>query len=268
MSSYEFFDFSPLFQGEYQKAMQIYSQEYKSNLQNYDLLYQMAITMLAAASKPEHYEKAGRWLDKVIQEKPKFLQAHTARALVHIRTRQYAPAADILDNLSIAISTDPSVIAATVCLRKMMRKDQNAISMLNSFLANEYSPVVSRVFEHIYPDSYVKNKKSIEGNKDKFEKISQIRKNFGKLQDFLNMTSKAKLTDVASILSTDRDTLLSYLIENQSKLKGVKIDGDYLVVENTADFMSSMDSNFNEWGDKELSKEGKIEGFDTNDFQW
>jgi hypothetical protein len=64
--------------------------------------------------------------------------------------------------------------------------------------------------------------------------------------------------------------MLQSLMEWQNTLKGFKIDGDYLSMEDAGSLdglMGALDSQFDDWEEKEHSKEGKIEDFNMDDFE-
>jgi hypothetical protein len=93
---------------------------------------------------------------------------------------------------------------------------------------------------------------------------------FKKLFNLFKISSKVKLDDVQRILGMNREELLQSLMEWQNTLKGFKIDGDYLTLEDSGSLgglMGVLDSQFDEWEEKEQSKEGKIEDFNMDDFE-
>jgi NHL repeat len=93
---------------------------------------------------------------------------------------------------------------------------------------------------------------------------------FKKLFNLFKISSKVKLDDVQRILGMNREELLQSLMEWQNTLKGFKIDGDFLTLEDASSLgglMGALDSQFDEWEEKEQTKEGKIEDFNMDDFE-
>jgi hypothetical protein len=92
---------------------------------------------------------------------------------------------------------------------------------------------------------------------EKIERLNALQK----ISHLFAMTNKMKISDVEVSLKMDRSKLLNYILEWQKSFPGLKIDGEFLILnaEKVDDFIGMLDSNFSEWGDKELSKDGKIE---------
>jgi len=85
-----------------------------------------------------------------------------------------------------------------------------------------------------------------------------------KLQKLFKISSRVKISDVEQIANLERAQIINILIENSENLKGIKIEGDELVVEKEGDvsnFMDVLDTQFDGWEQREHNKEGKVEEF-------
>jgi hypothetical protein len=79
-----------------------------------------------------------------------------------------------------------------------------------------------------------------------------------KFEAILKMSQKVKIKTVAENLSVSDKILFERLIK-WNKTIPFKIDNDMIVVENLTEFIGALDAQFDDWKEKEQTKEGKIE---------
>jgi hypothetical protein len=80
-------------------------------------------------------------------------------------------------------------------------------------------------------------------------------KNF---KELLNISQRVKVPSVADYLGVSEKILFNKLIEWNQKIP-FKVNGDLIVVENLTEFLGALDNQFNEWQERDETKEGKIE---------
>jgi Galactose oxidase, central domain len=80
----------------------------------------------------------------------------------------------------------------------------------------------------------------------------------GKFKSILNMSQKVPVSSVADNLEVSEKVLFAQLIK-WNKTIPFKIDGDMIVVDNLSDFVTALDGQFDEWQERDITKEGKIE---------
>jgi hypothetical protein len=90
-----------------------------------------------------------------------------------------------------------------------------------------------------------------------------------KISALFKISNRVRIQDVSNILGISRSELFSILEDDQSGLSGFKIEEDDLVAtgdgaskDNIPGFLNSIDSQFDNWGDNENTKEGKVEDFE------
>jgi hypothetical protein len=96
-----------------------------------------------------------------------------------------------------------------------------------------------------------------------------------KLVNLFGISNKIRLEDLSSIVGINKTELFQVLMDKNSELKGFKIEGDYVIKEDVtakpkkedlSGFLEVLDDQFDDWGDKEKAKDGKIE--DVTDFDF
>lgn len=77
-----------------------------------------------------------------------------------------------------------------------------------------------------------------------------------KLRNLFEITERVHLNDVAALLDFSREQLIGFLVENKESIKGVKIVGNEIVVQegNVDNFVDALDDVFKSW-----RQGGKIE---------
>ena len=83
-----------------------------------------------------------------------------------------------------------------------------------------------------------------------------------KLKNMFQFSNRIKIDDVAKVLHIARDDLLDYLIANPDVIEGFELDGDYFVAKQDEDidtFITSLDEEFEDWKENEITKKGKME---------
>jgi N-acetylneuraminic acid mutarotase len=79
-----------------------------------------------------------------------------------------------------------------------------------------------------------------------------------KFEAILKMSQKVKIKNVAENLNVSDKILFERLIK-WNKTIPFKIDNEMIVVENLTEFIGALDAQFDDWKEKEQTKEGKIE---------
>jgi hypothetical protein len=79
-----------------------------------------------------------------------------------------------------------------------------------------------------------------------------------KFRKILKMTQRVKKSEVAQGLGITESELFQKLI-GWSDLLPFKIDDEMIIVDDISAFTEALDQQFNDWGNKEASKDGKIE---------
>jgi parallel beta-helix repeat protein len=100
------------------------------------------------------------------------------------------------------------------------------------------------------------------------ERRNQLEKYIALFNIFKN-TKKMVITDVCDMMEIERKELVKMVIEKSEILKGFKIEGEYLMLGESADlsqYMSDLNNQFSDWKAKENSKDGKIEDFNMDNF--
>jgi len=89
--------------------------------------------------------------------------------------------------------------------------------------------------------------------------VEKIKERTEKLRKLLRVSKRVRQSQLAEYLGLSSDELFDNLVEWADKF-GFKIDGDFIVVENSdiEGFVSSLDTYFAEWEDKERKKQGKV----------
>ncbi len=95
-----------------------------------------------------------------------------------------------------------------------------------------------------------------------------------RMKRLFKISKKVSIDDLANTMQMDRSELFQDLISSPDALEGFQLDGDYLVIQDQSKvedgvdtFMDSLDDQFNDWGQKETSKEGKVEEF-SEEFEY
>ncbi len=91
-------------------------------------------------------------------------------------------------------------------------------------------------------------------NQNPIQKDKQLLEKFKKV---LKVSNKIKQKQVAEFLEISEKELLKKLFE-WGEILPFKIDDDLIVVEDMDDFVDQLDKQFEDWEDKEITKEGKI----------
>jgi hypothetical protein len=85
-----------------------------------------------------------------------------------------------------------------------------------------------------------------------------------KLEKMFKASKRLKVEDVCNVLGVNRAQMLSKFFDWSDQF-GFKIDGDYLVIGEETDFGSMLDKQFEEWHDKEETKQGKMADMSADD---
>ncbi|MHA1729982.1 MAG: hypothetical protein ACTSWY_14830, partial [Promethearchaeota archaeon] len=104
-----------------------------------------------------------------------------------------------------------------------------------------------------------KRKASFSTNNE--EKIQKSSEQIKKLTGLFSITKKVNIESVTEVMGMSRVELIDYLIENRASLKGILIDGDYIIMsseDDISEFAALLDNQFESWKNKEKSKKGKI----------
>jgi Concanavalin A-like lectin/glucanases superfamily/FG-GAP-like repeat/Bacterial TSP3 repeat/PQQ-like domain len=170
---------------------------------------------------------------------------------------------------------NPQLLNRIKILTQQANNDLNAI---DTRIKQELGQITAFMKEQNY-DKAIQflNQKKMEADRNglstlsaDIDKRTQNITRFKKLFNLFKISNKVKLDDVQRILAMNREELLQSLMEWQNTLKGFKIDGDYLTMEDSnsiGGLMGVLDNQFDEWTEKEHSKEGKIEDFNMDDFE-
>jgi hypothetical protein len=79
-----------------------------------------------------------------------------------------------------------------------------------------------------------------------------------KFQNMLKISQRVPLSSVADTLDLSEKVLFNQLIKWNQKIP-FKIDDKMIIVEDLNNFLDALDCQFNEWQDRDISKDGKIE---------
>ncbi|MHA1714158.1 MAG: hypothetical protein ACTSXP_00805 [Promethearchaeota archaeon] len=83
-----------------------------------------------------------------------------------------------------------------------------------------------------------------------------------KLNQMFKASRRIKIDDICQIVNLSRSEILRKLLEFSDKF-GLKIDGEYIILESDTDFASLLDKEFDSWSIKEETKEGKLPDLDA-----
>jgi hypothetical protein len=92
-----------------------------------------------------------------------------------------------------------------------------------------------------------------------------------KLINVLKVSEKVNLNDLSVILGIAQEDMIQFLMDFGTVAEGFKIDGDTLYVDKNANLdglLGELDNQFAEWTQKEENKDGKIEHFSVDDFEF
>jgi galactose oxidase-like protein len=79
-----------------------------------------------------------------------------------------------------------------------------------------------------------------------------------KFKAILNMSQKVDVSTVAENLEVSQKVLFTQLFK-WNKVIPFKIDGEKIIVEDLNNFITALDNQFDEWQERDLTKEGKVE---------
>jgi hypothetical protein len=79
-----------------------------------------------------------------------------------------------------------------------------------------------------------------------------------KFQKLMKISQKVSQRQVASYLGISEENLFPKLVDWGSQLP-IKVDGEWISIDNVQSFMDTLDTQFMEWDEKETTKVGKIE---------
>jgi Bacterial regulatory protein, Fis family len=83
-----------------------------------------------------------------------------------------------------------------------------------------------------------------------------------KFQKIISFSPKIKQTQAAEMLGIDPSQLTKKLFEWSDQIP-FQIIGEDIVVNDLQEFTSQLDAQFEDWGEKELTKDGKLEDFES-----
>jgi hypothetical protein len=104
------------------------------------------------------------------------------------------------------------------------------------------------------------SKPSSESNSIKTDSALDSNQIMTKLNGLIQISSRVKVEEAASVVNLSRQQLLNFILENRTVMGNIKLDGDYIVVEpvsKTPSFADMVGKKFDNWQKNETTKDGK-----------
>ncbi len=131
---------------------------------------------------------------------------------------------------------------------------------------------VNGINAQIYPDQKQKSIKQLQSifREEYSSFVEQKKRNaMKKLKNLFKISKRINLNDITKTLDIQRDQFMNMLLDNPEIMGNFHLEGDYLTLEDDTSveegldsFMSGLDAQFDDWENKEVTKDGKIEDFD------
>ncbi len=102
--------------------------------------------------------------------------------------------------------------------------------------------------------------KSTKNEKSQFSTLNDNQ--VQKLKNLFRFSNRIKVEDLANVLHVKRNDLLDYLTAHPDVIEGFQLEGEYFEAkrdQDVGDFLESLDKEFDDWQEKEQTKEGKVE---------